>query len=231
VANLSAACAVSGAKETLWRALLDAVAYGGDREAFRRLAAAFSPALAQDLTRQPPADAHHVLEQALLAVAGLAAPPASLSNRLPPPIRPPPRAGSRPAGRPEKRIAAFARLYERAAGDFEAYVSRTVREAAKGGELVAAWQVPGLGRDRAIEIAVNVVLPFAAADTALAEKATSLLPGLAAAAPYGKTAFLEHNLRGPDGRRAVQSALAQQGLLSLLADWCSQGGCGRCPLS
>jgi hypothetical protein len=23
----------------------------------------------------------------------------------------------------------------------------------------------------------------------------------------------------------------QQGLLSLLAEWCSRGGCGRCPLS
>jgi hypothetical protein len=57
------------------------------------------------------------------------------------------------------------------------------------------------------------------------------MEGLPAGAGYGKTAFLEANLRLESGRRPARSAVEQQGLLSLLAEWCSRGGCGRCPLS
>jgi hypothetical protein len=231
VARLREECARLGVETALWRAMLDAVAYGGDREAFERLAAAFPPALARELTRgNAAAAAPGLLEAALLAVAGLGEAPPELDRRLPPPIRLAPQGGSRPAGRPERRIAAFALLYAKAAGDFEGYTKQTVKAAASPGELVAAWQVPGLGRDRATEILVNVILPLAATDLTTAG-AAAIASRLSLAAPYGKTAFLERNLRGADGRRLVKSALAQQGLLALLGDWCSQGGCGRCPLS
>jgi len=88
-----------------------------------------------------------------------------------------------------------------------------------------------LGQERARELVLNAVLPFAATQPELRAKAEALLRELPAVAPYGKTAFLEANLRGPDGRRAAASALAQQGLLAFLEEWCSRGGCGRCPLS
>jgi hypothetical protein len=48
--------------------------------------------------------------------------------------------------------------------------------------------------------------------------------------PYGKTRFLEANLK-LDGRRFVQRTLEQQGLLAYQGEWCARGGCGRCPLS
>ena len=90
---------------------------------------------------------------------------------------------------------------------------------------------PSWRAERTRELVVNVVLPFAALDPALREKALSLLGSMPPAAAYSKTAFLEANLRRADGKRRVRGVLEQQGLLSLLADWCSQGGCGRCPLS
>jgi hypothetical protein len=101
---------------------------------------------------------------------------------------------------------------------------------------VTAWQVTHggvalIGPDRARELTQNLVLPFAALDPALRDQAQTLLAGLAAGAAYGKTAFLEANLRAPGGRRLVRTALEQQGLLAFLGQWCSQGGCGRCPLS
>ena len=46
--------------------------------------------------------------------------------------------------------------------------------------------------------------------------------------PYGALAFLETNLRVA-GRPL--DARRQQGLLALYKTECTQGGCGRCPLS
>ena len=75
------------------------------------------------------------------------------------------------------------------------------------------------------------MLPFAATRPELAPAALALAAELPLQRPYGKTAFLEANLRRVDGRRLAGSALEQQGLLGLLDAWCRQGGCGRCPLS
>ena len=53
----------------------------------------------------------------------------------------------------------------------------------------------------------------------------------AAAASYGVTRFLENAL-ALDGASALPiNARRAQGLLALHRDWCTQGGCGRCPLS
>jgi hypothetical protein len=95
-----------------------------------------------------------------------------------------------------------------------------------------AWTVKELiGPERASEIVLNVVLPFVMTRPSLAEKALSQLEKMKAQRPYGKTRFLERNLRRADGKRRLRTALEQQGLLALLADWWSQSGCGRCPLS
>ena len=135
-------------------------------------------------------------------------------------------------------MAAFARLYARAEGDLAGFAVASVVGAESARELVVAWQVGGpdkvgalLGRERARELVVNVVLPFVATRAELRPKAASLLAEMPAAPPYGKTRFLEANLRRADGWRAAGSALAQQGLLAYLGEWCSRGGCGRCPLS
>ncbi|HXH22576.1 MAG TPA: hypothetical protein VNN10_11135, partial [Dehalococcoidia bacterium] len=84
----------------------------------------------------------------------------------------------------------------------------------------------------AVEVLLNAVLPFAAAvRPELEGRCLELAASLPALPPYGKTAFLEANLAPAGRRRTTRTPLEQQGLLALHAEWCSQGGCGRCPLS
>jgi hypothetical protein len=89
-----------------------------------------------------------------------------------------------------------------------------------------------VGRSRALEIAVNVVLPVACAsgDAALAARARALFGRLPRPAAYGATRFIEEALAS-EGMRVPVNARRAQGLLSLQRDWCTQGGCGRCRLS
>ncbi len=178
------------------------------------------------------------LETALLYVAGLVAdPPAGLGS-LPAPISPPLPVAGRPANHPRRRLAGLARLFVRARGHLGDYAAASVADAANPKALVAAWQVadPGggpalIGPARARELALNLALPYAALSASLGDKASGLLEALPAAPAYGKTAFLENTLRRPDGKRGIAGTLEQQGLLDYLGRWCSQGGCGRCPLS
>jgi len=211
----------AGEDEALWRALLDALGVGGDREAFRELSLSLSGAAAREITAGLTRDdAVSELTGALLAAL-------RLDLRA--------SASCRPANRPERRLRAMAMLFVRAVGDLPAYAREGVLGAEKPKQLVARWQVGGepalLGPERAQELLVNAVLPFVALDASLRPRALALLEALPAGAYYGKTRFLEHNLKRADGKKRVRGVLAQQGLLGLLNDWCSQGGCGRCPLS
>jgi hypothetical protein len=111
-------------------------------------------------------------------------------------------------------------------------------ESVRSGDVkraLAAWTVTAgggpalIGDERARELLVNAVLPLTAS-RGLKDEAATLLQALTAAPAYGKTGFLESNLRPARGR-AARTALEQQGLLGLIERWCSRGGCGRCPLS
>jgi hypothetical protein len=228
VERMHAAVSHSGEEEALWSALFDALGVGGDREAFRRLALRLPAARASEL----------------LALFEDDDPAGSLTAALVEALDVDPRATrpSRPLNRPERRLAAVAALYLRAGGDLASFARRSVSESKAPRELIEAWQVGApalrgseafalLGRDRASELVTNVVLPFAALDASLRDRALSLLALLPPAPTYSKTLFLENNLRRADGKRRVASVLEQQGLLGFLSDWCSQGGCGRCPLS
>jgi hypothetical protein len=179
-------------------------------------------------------DAEATVASALIACAGLASPPDDLASFLPRPLNPPLSGGSRPASRPERRLRALAVLWRRlfATGQLGIEKTTTMKE------LVAAWTVADplggpalLGPDRARELLLNVVLPFAALDPQLTEQAEELAAKLPAAPGYGKTAFLESNLRRGDEGFRPKSMVQQQGLLAMVGDWCKQGGCGRCPLS
>jgi len=229
--ELAAAISLDGPEETLWAAILDALAYGGDREGFQRVAAALPP---PGLRRYAGG-----VERALLTVAGLWPADGDEVEGLPrvsPAVRV---LSSRPANRPERRLAAAARLFERTNGDILAGAEASVRTAGSGRDVVAAWTVgplpsggPALaGQDRATEIAVNAVLPFVAIDPAMAPRCLELAAEIRPLSPYGKTAFLEANLRRADGKRRPRSIIEQQGLIAMHRNWCSQGGCGRCPLS
>ena len=224
-----------GEDEALWRALFDTLGVGGDREGFRRLALAFPERLAREVACGAGAEAALALGAALEYAGGVAEGTGPWEG-LPRPLRPGLAASGRPANRPQRRLAGLAALYVRAGGDLPAFVRRSTGEAETAKALVTAWQVSRggvalIGPDRAREIVLNVALPFATGDAALRERAGSLLAGLGVGPVYGKTAFLEHHLRGASGRRLVGGALEQQGLLAYLGEWCSRGGCGRCPLS
>jgi hypothetical protein len=236
-ARLREGAAALGEEQALWLALLHNLGAGSsDRAAWRRLAellpASHLPSLAAGL---PDDEAEAAVLNTLLALAGLASVPADLAAVLPRPLGPPLRGGSRPASRPERRLRALAVLWRR---HLRRWRGGSVREAASVKELTTLWSVADrlggpalLGADRARELLLNVVLPFAALEPALAEKAEGLAQKLPAAPAYGKTAFLEANLRRGSERLRATNALQQQGLLAMTDGWCRQGGCGRCPLS
>jgi hypothetical protein len=158
--------------------------------------------------------------------------------------------GIRPENAPARRIAAAAALLCRL-GEPQAMLSlldaTTVNEAvapltiAAGGYWLRHHDVCAgparlpagfVGRSRAIEIIINVVLPTAAAggDAALAAKARALFARLPRPAAYGVTRFIE-NAIASEGIRVPLNARRAQGLLALHRDWCDKNGCGRCPLS
>ena len=93
-----------------------------------------------------------------------------------------------------------------------------------------------IGRSKAVELALNAVLPLLLAeavreDRPLLESAVlRAFHVLPAAGGYGRTAHLARALRA-DGGPLLRGADRGQGALHLWAHYCTQGGCGRCPLS
>ncbi len=178
---------------------------------------------------------------ALTVVAGLARMPSPELGPLPPALSPPLRGGGgRPANRAEARLGAAAGLALRPGPNPVARAVDGVRRARHAAALLGDWTLAArppartavLGRSRAAEVLVNAVLPLAwAVAPGLRERCLELAAGLTALPPYGKTLFLERNLAPAAGGRRVRGVLDQQGLLALHSDWCSKGGCGRCPLS
>jgi hypothetical protein len=158
--------------------------------------------------------------------------------------------GVRPQNHPVRRIAAAAALLNRLGrptAGFAAVDASTANAAmtlllldAEGAWLsrydvcAGPCRMPRalIGRSRALEILVNVVLPAAVAsgDATLAMKARTLYARLPRPAAYGLTRFIENALES-QGVRVPVNARRSQGLLALHRDWCTQNGCGRCPLS
>jgi hypothetical protein len=210
----------SGLEEALWSGLLEALAYGGDREAFRRLAEA---ARWGDLRAALLALPERSREPR--AIALLAASYEKLG--VPRPIRP-----SRPGNRPEGRLAGAAALAARFAGPGLAasLIGPLAEPETSAKLLVAALTAPRLvGRARAIEIAGNAVLPLAAAlcGEPAASRIEEVFAELPLPARYGAVRHL-HEVTRPDVRSNMRR---QQGMLYLLHQYCTQGGCGKCPLS
>ncbi len=178
------------------------------------------------------------LAAALLSVGGLGLPPPLIAGLLPRALSPAIERLGRPLNRPERRLTSLALLVGRGRGELTGLVLNRVASAASARELIEEWQVAEpsggpalLGRERAQELVLNVVLPFAAGRPELTAKVEEILAQMPVSPAYGKTLFLEANLELADGKRRVKGALAQQGLLAMVEEWCKQGGCGRCPLS
>jgi hypothetical protein len=97
--------------------------------------------------------------------------------------------------------------------------------------LLRALQGPGLGRHRALEVALNAVIPIALAmglqgERTLAVAARTVYAHLPRPGAYAPVRHLEGALAGHLPLRARH----QQGLLYLYTRYCTRGGCGRCPL-
>src|SRR5262249_29877578 len=96
--------------------------------------------------------------------------------------------------------------------------------------LLRALRAPGIGRGRAVELAVNAVLPFLMAIGAEAQ-ALALADALPAADPVVSLIPLDGALLAEGVSLSRATVLAQQGALALHEEWCRRGGCGVCPLS
>jgi len=228
--------AAEDAEQVLYAAVLEALGYGGRREAFARLAQEVPYCrLRAAAGEHTGGEAAARLEMVLLAAAGVAASatPGLWQLRV-----------LRPANHPRRRLAGAARLLGRAPQGLAAYARARLTDDLSPAASLRAWTVGGgddgspalIGRSRAVELLVNAVLPFLAASGAGADalqgRALALFHRLPAPGSYGATAHLERALAPEGGRRLTGSARRQQGLLYLLRQYCRQGGCvGACPLS
>jgi len=219
-----------GADETLYRALCSALGLNRNVEPFDILARRlFAGDLLSETSYLSAVEAEAMIRARLHTVAGFGveAPPlGALPWRLD---------GIRPGAHPTKRLDALATLLVR----HRAGLARELRRASHSGgrALLRAVQAPGIGRDRAVEIAINGVLPWLIA-TGDERVACDLATTLPAAAPYGVLVTLSTALTDPHPTTSAPSrslvaagALAQQGALALHHGWCRRGGCGVCPLS
>ena len=96
--------------------------------------------------------------------------------------------------------------------------------------MTAALTVPGLiGRGRALEIVANAVLPWLAAlgPEQRIRRAEAIFASLPVSDRYGTVRHLHEAV----GKGVPMSFRRQQGMLYLLDQYCTQGGCGHCPLS
>lgn len=94
-----------------------------------------------------------------------------------------------------------------------------------------------IGRGRALEMAVNAVLPFAYAygqalgDEKLSQAALGAYALLPSPGSNQITRHMGRQILGAYHARLAGSARRQQGLLHLFRAYCTQGRCGTCPLA
>ena len=208
------------AEEVLYRALMEALGYGGNREAFRLLALRLPwRGLHRSLAALP---ARERGGAALAMMLEAAARPPALALRT---------AGLRPGNHPARRLEGAAFLL---APHVEAGLTKGLA-AALGGDARRAVDAltvregrTMIGAARALELLTNAVLPFfAAAGGEGRARAAAIYSALPRPAAYGPVRHLDDALGGAvrvDARR-------QQGMLFLRRHYCTQGRCGSCPLS
>lgn len=220
----------NGADQTLYEGLLRALGYGCNTVAFEELARRVPLRVVERRAGGADVDAlERRLRRALNREAG------RLSWCV---------CGTRPANMPWRRIAAGARLLAgaMATGGLARRLVRLVGEAdvTKGHRgLEQALMVrdggsgASIGRVRAREMVVNVLLPFACAwegeGTRAAGHAVELYRGYPR---LGENHITRHMMEQTNaGSWLVRSARRQQGLLHLYHTACLEFGCAACPLT
>ena len=159
----------------------------------------------------------------------------------------------RPGNFPTRRIAAMSRLLLRyreeglltglieefhklpVDGGYRGLEEALIIEAVDGRSTVSKSESALLGRERAADIVINVLLPFAVAwarvnsHPELAEKAGKLYRCY----PALTTNTLERHMSRQLGINGclVNTARRQQGLLHIFKTFCSVGGCQSCPVN
>jgi len=143
----------------------------------------------------------------------------------------------RPGSEPAARLAGLAALAVQAGAPLDITLAgwRTLLGAGAGTLLKQLVCANAIGRDRAIELAANAVLPWLLAaypeETAITDGVAAIYAALPGPAPYGSTRLLTTALIDAEGISLVRGTAALQGAIQMTRDWCSRGGCGRCPLS
>ncbi|MDY6918275.1 MAG: DUF2851 family protein [Chloroflexota bacterium] len=219
-----------GADQAVYEGLMRALGYGGNGRAFEALA------------RRVPLQ---VLEECAVA-GGSSAVERELGRALDAgagglPWR---RCGIRPANMPSRRIAAAAPLLARyvGRGGLGQGLASLVRQADvtrgyRGIEDAVMVREPGsgasIGRGRAREMVVNVLLPFSfAREGAGAPGAWHALELYWSYPRLGENHITRHMMEQINvGSWLVGSARRQQGLLHLYHNHCLEGGCAACPLT
>lgn len=138
------------------------------------------------------------------------------------------RAGLRPMAAPGKRLEVAGALFARwwALGAAPHWPIALTPASSSSRPLP-----PGMGRATAIELAVNAILPVALASGTWDEAAVSAAwEALPSPGTYGRVRKLEGWL-ATAGAKPFTTAGELQGGLLLHTEWCTRGGCGRCPLS
>jgi len=231
--------------QVLYEGLMGALGYSRNKEPFQELARRLPLKVLQGIARR---ESRHrrglVLEQALLSGAGLA--PSSRG------IEPVCQAkwhlsGLRPCNRPQLRITGagylLARYTERglASGVLElvggADLNRGYRSLEQGMLVTGDGANSALiGRGRAREMVVNVVLPFSFAwgeresQPELRDRALELYRNYPELEENQITRQMRRQLFAEEGAMVVSSARRQQGLIHIYYSCCLDGDCLNCPL-
>lgn len=244
--------------EVLYQGVMRALGYSKNAAGFEELARGLPLAQLDRAARGiPPEERTEVLEALLLGRAGLL--PLSAGDGLwrtwdgdgdgnPLPASVWRRFRVRPENQPAQRLAGAARLLARFAetgllkGVLECVAAATAGTEMLEGRFMVGAEGPAanggrclIGRGRAREIVVNIVLPFAFAwaettsSSGLARQALELYRGCPKTGEYGATRELGRLLAGERASRVVSTALRQQGLVHIDSTYCRPRACAACP--
>ena len=239
--------AVFEPEQVLYAGLLEALGYSRNRAPFRRLAQ-LAPLDALRCARTAAA-----IEQLLLEAAGLAPASGALENagRTGETLTPSDwqTAGVRPDNLPAKRIAQFAAMLARLLplGLLDALLapllegtpspgSRSAQDRSGHSQSAQDLCAQHFGPQRAAAMAINVVLPFAAAygqatcQFLLSEAAVEAFLAQPAEGSNQVTRYMRRDILGAHAGATVGAA-GEQGLLHAWDQWCHHKVCALCPLA
>lgn len=228
--RLAGEIAAVGEDQAVWRALAEAMGYGGNAAGFLALAEAVPWAALEGLIWRR-ADAVARASAILLGAAGLAGDPADLAlwqaagrSRSLRPIAWT-QVAVRPANRPTPRIRALGALAAAICEAGPAVWARRTGALTPGRAVRAIAAAAGVGEATARTMLINVLLPLVAFDGDEHRfSAAPVLPENAITREMGELVF------SPAGRHFVSGARRQQGMLQVFRRWCRDKDCAACPV-